>query len=270
MAASSSTLTRPAQPYWPCSLPCTSSVPSLASPDQRTRTETFSIRFDAQDPECGFVTESTIDGLRELHLLCGSTLVTRHPDDDGALSLWDLSDLRHEKLHMLNPSLVQVSPHPHSLAHAHASQSPTTAYKPSTSHTTTPSSYASNPSRSTPPFHAQAYSPLAEPPSPTRSPSLSSNGAPTRSSWLHNTRPRPRRPRSPLPSTSSSASGAYIHGPSTSSITTVYYPTRHTTWGDARADVPRHRLHPPVQRRRRRPTRPLVLHTRIHARPHTR
>lgn len=73
------------------------------------RTETFSIRFDAKDPECAFETEAAIDGIRKLHLLSGSTLVTRRMDDDGALCLWDLTDLRQEKLQLLNPSLIQVS-----------------------------------------------------------------------------------------------------------------------------------------------------------------
>ena len=69
----------------------------------------FLIHFDAQDPECAFETEATIDGIRELHLLSGSTLVTRRIDDGRALSLWDLADLRHEKVQLLNPSLIQVS-----------------------------------------------------------------------------------------------------------------------------------------------------------------
>ncbi|KAF8141422.1 hypothetical protein EV363DRAFT_1465835 [Boletus edulis] len=73
---------------------------------QSAQTETFSIHFGAEDPECAFETQATIDGIREPHLLCGSTLVTRRMDD-GALSLWDLTDLRQEKLQLLNPSLVQ-------------------------------------------------------------------------------------------------------------------------------------------------------------------
>ncbi|KAG9313197.1 hypothetical protein JVU11DRAFT_6655 [Chiua virens] len=74
---------------------------------QSAQTETFSIRFDADDPESAFETEATIDGIRELHLLSGSTLVTRQIDDGGALSLWDLTDLSQEKLLLLNPSLTQ-------------------------------------------------------------------------------------------------------------------------------------------------------------------
>lgn len=109
-AASSSTPTPPAPPYWPCSLPSTPSLHASSATYPRGRTETFSIRFDATDPECGFETLATIEGIRELHLLSGSTLVTRRLEDDGALSLWDLADLGQEKLRLLNPSFIQVSP----------------------------------------------------------------------------------------------------------------------------------------------------------------
>ncbi|KAG8221100.1 hypothetical protein J3R82DRAFT_2621 [Butyriboletus roseoflavus] len=74
---------------------------------QSAQTEMFSVHFDAEDPECAFETQATIDGIRELHLLSGSTLVTRRIDDGGALCLWDLPDLRQEKLQLLNPSLIQ-------------------------------------------------------------------------------------------------------------------------------------------------------------------
>lgn len=80
------------------------------SPIRLVRTETFSINFDAADPESAFETEAVIDGIRELHLLSGSTLVTRDIDNGGPLCLWDLSDVRQEKLQLLNPSLLQVSP----------------------------------------------------------------------------------------------------------------------------------------------------------------
>ncbi|KAF9233840.1 hypothetical protein BU15DRAFT_53373 [Melanogaster broomeanus] len=71
------------------------------------QTETFFINFEAEDPESAFETEATIDGLRELHLLSGSTLVTRSIGEGGAICLWDLDDLRQEKLQLLNPALVQ-------------------------------------------------------------------------------------------------------------------------------------------------------------------
>ncbi|KAH0836831.1 hypothetical protein J3R83DRAFT_8607 [Lanmaoa asiatica] len=91
---------------------------------QSAQTETFSIDFDAEDPECAFETEATIDGVRELHLLSGSTLVTRRMDDGGALCLWDLADLRQEKLQLLNPSLIQVSTPTHSTLRAPRSLTP--------------------------------------------------------------------------------------------------------------------------------------------------
>ncbi|KAF9224163.1 hypothetical protein BS17DRAFT_830672 [Gyrodon lividus] len=73
----------------------------------RSSTETFSINFAAEDPESAFETEATIDGPRELHLLSGSTLVTRSLEEGGAVCLWDLDDLRQEKLQLMNPSLMQ-------------------------------------------------------------------------------------------------------------------------------------------------------------------
>ncbi|KAF8840404.1 hypothetical protein BDN67DRAFT_648658 [Paxillus ammoniavirescens] len=74
---------------------------------QSAQTETFSINFEAEDPESAFETEATIDGSRELHLLSGSTLVTRSFESGGAICLWDLDDLRQEKIQLLNPSMMQ-------------------------------------------------------------------------------------------------------------------------------------------------------------------
>ncbi|KIJ65450.1 hypothetical protein HYDPIDRAFT_167143 [Hydnomerulius pinastri MD-312] len=74
---------------------------------QSAQTEIFSIDFEEEDPESAFVTLDAIDGRRELHLLNGSTLITRNLEDGGAICLWDLNNLKQEKLQLLNPSLTQ-------------------------------------------------------------------------------------------------------------------------------------------------------------------
>ncbi|KAH7890969.1 hypothetical protein F5I97DRAFT_113044 [Phlebopus sp. FC_14] len=74
---------------------------------QSAQTEIFSIDFEEDDPEFAFVTLDAIDGVRELHLLSGSTLITRHLEDGGPICIWDLDDLEREKLQLLNPSLLQ-------------------------------------------------------------------------------------------------------------------------------------------------------------------
>ncbi|KAG1904089.1 uncharacterized protein F5891DRAFT_1185051 [Suillus fuscotomentosus] len=63
------------------------------------------IDFEGKNPESAFVSLSTIDGLRETHLLSGSTLVTRHPEHDGEVSIWDISDQPCEKIQFVSPSL---------------------------------------------------------------------------------------------------------------------------------------------------------------------
>ena len=73
------------------------------------RTEILTIDFEEEDPESAFVPLCAIDGLREIHLLSGDTLVTRRLGDGGEVSIWDLNDLHHEKLQLVNPSLLQVS-----------------------------------------------------------------------------------------------------------------------------------------------------------------
>jgi hypothetical protein len=72
------------------------------------RTEILTIDFEEEDPESAFVPLSAIDGIREIHLLSGNTLVTRRAGDDGEVSVWDLNDLHQEKLQLVNPSLLQV------------------------------------------------------------------------------------------------------------------------------------------------------------------
>ncbi|OAX35413.1 hypothetical protein K503DRAFT_773507 [Rhizopogon vinicolor AM-OR11-026] len=74
---------------------------------QSAQTEILTIDFDEEDPESAFVTLSAIDGVREIHLLSGHTLVTRRPGDAGEVNIWDLNDLRQEKLQLVNPSLLQ-------------------------------------------------------------------------------------------------------------------------------------------------------------------
>lgn len=72
------------------------------------RTEILTIDFEEEDPESAFVPLSAIDGIREIHLLSGHTLVTRRPGDAGEVCIWDLNDLHQEKLQLVNPSLLQV------------------------------------------------------------------------------------------------------------------------------------------------------------------
>jgi hypothetical protein len=71
------------------------------------RTEILTIDFEEEDPESAFVPLSAIDGIREIHLLSGRTLVTRSPGEAGEVSIWDLND-NQEKLKLVNPSLSQV------------------------------------------------------------------------------------------------------------------------------------------------------------------
>ncbi|KAG2093134.1 uncharacterized protein F5147DRAFT_821430 [Suillus discolor] len=70
-------------------------------------TETVTIDFEEKDPESAFVPLSAIDGRREIHLLSGSTLVTKNPTLDGKVSIWDISDQPYEKIQLMSPSLLQ-------------------------------------------------------------------------------------------------------------------------------------------------------------------
>ncbi|KAG1799588.1 hypothetical protein EV424DRAFT_451176 [Suillus variegatus] len=70
-------------------------------------TEILTIDFEEKDPESAFVPLSAIDGRRVIHLLSGSTLVTRCQKRDGKLSIWDISDQPHEKIQLVSPSLLQ-------------------------------------------------------------------------------------------------------------------------------------------------------------------
>ncbi|KAG1835750.1 hypothetical protein EV424DRAFT_1308361 [Suillus variegatus] len=76
---------------------------------QSSLTEILTIDFEEKNPESAFVPLSTIDGLREIHLLSGSTLVTRRPEHDGEVSIWDISDQPYEKIQLVSPSLSPVS-----------------------------------------------------------------------------------------------------------------------------------------------------------------
>ncbi|KAH7910058.1 hypothetical protein BJ138DRAFT_1114430 [Hygrophoropsis aurantiaca] len=69
---------------------------------QFAHTETFTIDLLEEDPESAFVTIHIIDGIREIHLLSSSTLVTR--TSEGEISVWDLdTSLEREKLQLTNP-----------------------------------------------------------------------------------------------------------------------------------------------------------------------
>ncbi|KAG2111101.1 hypothetical protein DEU56DRAFT_216184 [Suillus clintonianus] len=74
---------------------------------QSALTEILTIDFEEEDPESAFVPLSTIDGIREIHLLSGNTLVTRRPGDSGEVSIWDINDQPREKIQLVNPSLLQ-------------------------------------------------------------------------------------------------------------------------------------------------------------------
>ncbi|KAG1787509.1 uncharacterized protein HD556DRAFT_1246716 [Suillus plorans] len=70
-------------------------------------TEILTIDFEEKDPESAFVPLSAIDGCRDIHLLSGSTLVTKSPKHDGKVSIWDISDQPYEKIQLVSPSLLQ-------------------------------------------------------------------------------------------------------------------------------------------------------------------
>lgn len=74
---------------------------------QSALTEILTIDFDEEDPESAFVPLTTIDGIREIHLLSGNTLVTRRPKNGGEVSIWDINDQPCEKIQLVNPSLIQ-------------------------------------------------------------------------------------------------------------------------------------------------------------------
>ncbi|KAG1738969.1 hypothetical protein EDB19DRAFT_866764 [Suillus lakei] len=74
---------------------------------QSALTEILTIDFEEEDPESAFVPLSSIDGIREIHLLSGNTLVTRHPGNGGEVSLWDINDQPRETIQLVNPSLLQ-------------------------------------------------------------------------------------------------------------------------------------------------------------------
>ncbi|KIK39298.1 hypothetical protein CY34DRAFT_25326 [Suillus luteus UH-Slu-Lm8-n1] len=74
---------------------------------QSAQTEILTIDFEEEDPESAFVPLSTIDGIREIHLLSGNTLVTRRPETGGEVSIWDINDQPCEKIQLVNPSLLQ-------------------------------------------------------------------------------------------------------------------------------------------------------------------
>jgi hypothetical protein len=64
--------------------------------------------FKEEDSESALVPLSAIDGIREVHLPNGHTLVTRRSGDDGEVSVWELNNLHQEKLRLVNPSVLQV------------------------------------------------------------------------------------------------------------------------------------------------------------------
>ncbi|KAH7921201.1 hypothetical protein BV22DRAFT_1132472 [Leucogyrophana mollusca] len=71
---------------------------------QFAHTETFTIDFEEEDPESAFVTHHVIDGIREIHLLSSSTLVTRTPE--GEICIWDLDETpEQERLRVVNPGV---------------------------------------------------------------------------------------------------------------------------------------------------------------------
>ncbi|KAG2364656.1 hypothetical protein BDR07DRAFT_1354764 [Suillus spraguei] len=74
---------------------------------QSALTEILTIDFEEEDPESAFIPLSTIDGIREIHLLSGNTLITRCPADGGEVSIWDINDQPCEKIQLVNPSLLQ-------------------------------------------------------------------------------------------------------------------------------------------------------------------
>lgn len=74
---------------------------------QSALTEILTIDFEEEDPESAFVPLSTIDGIREIHLLSGNTLVTRRPENGGEVSVWDINDQPRERIQLVNPSLSQ-------------------------------------------------------------------------------------------------------------------------------------------------------------------
>ncbi|KAG2093140.1 uncharacterized protein F5147DRAFT_657520 [Suillus discolor] len=74
---------------------------------QSALTEILTIDFEEDDPESAFVPLNAIDGIREIHLLSGNTLVTRRPENGGEVSIWDISDQPCEKIQLVNPSLLQ-------------------------------------------------------------------------------------------------------------------------------------------------------------------
>lgn len=74
---------------------------------QSAQTEILTIDFEEEDPESAFVPLSAIDGIREIHLLSGNTLVTRRPETGGEVSIWDINNQPCEKIQLVNPSLLQ-------------------------------------------------------------------------------------------------------------------------------------------------------------------
>ncbi|KAG1787523.1 uncharacterized protein HD556DRAFT_1246793 [Suillus plorans] len=70
-------------------------------------TEILTIDFEEKDPVSAFVLLSAIDGRRMIHLLSGSTLVTKCLTRDGKVSIWDISDQPCEKIQLVSPSLLQ-------------------------------------------------------------------------------------------------------------------------------------------------------------------
>ncbi|KAG1908091.1 uncharacterized protein F5891DRAFT_226475 [Suillus fuscotomentosus] len=70
-------------------------------------TEIITIDFEEKDPESAFIPLSAIDGRRTMHLLSGSTLVTKCLTRDGKVSIWDISDRPHEKIQLVSSSLLQ-------------------------------------------------------------------------------------------------------------------------------------------------------------------
>ncbi|KAG1897071.1 uncharacterized protein F5891DRAFT_1280214 [Suillus fuscotomentosus] len=84
-----------------------SSPATMAIQSKPEVTEILTIDFEEKDPESAFVPLSAIDGRRVIHLLSGSTLVTRCQKRDGKLSIWDISDQPHEKIQLVSPSLLQ-------------------------------------------------------------------------------------------------------------------------------------------------------------------
>ncbi|KAG2143778.1 uncharacterized protein EDB93DRAFT_1105114 [Suillus bovinus] len=76
---------------------------------QSALTEILTINFEEEDPESAFVPLSAIDGIREIHLLSGSTLVTRHLQNGGEVSIWDINDQPREKIQLA--CFFHVTPH---------------------------------------------------------------------------------------------------------------------------------------------------------------